>query len=566
MNPKTTTSQPGGVSPRTKPKAAPCPCGGCGSPGCTCCQTISFERPNYFCGQLLSDADLHVGLTYIREKNKLYHRTLHGYGVVCGLRLTCDPDCCGSIRIGEGFAIDNCGNDLVVCQSLPFDVITALKAKDWLITEPPEDPCKDETRPRCKVKQCFYVTICYDEEEAEFTTPFKTKCGPGAAACEPTRIRETVRFDILECPPKVPTCLDEIEERINCCTKLFTEGPLGRALQRHFPKDWSPRKEGVDYCQVFCELKVLFQHHLQRWPDRYDCTLADQVCHLQCPTDDRDNTEGRGDFECCQEALCELFKLIMRYVIDCILGEMIFPCPCPHEAHCVGLGTVAVEDGKVVRVCNCPRHYVLTFANLCEVLLATLVGGFACAPAKKDENTESEKSPCKKECEPVCCATFDPNCEQFLALFTARPNFFKLAAAAPVHSMRRLMESLKAGFNFTDAMAFSPKIFEGMAREEAEVLARKLTGRTEGVVLELFGKPKLAEAADPFAAVLSYLLKRPGDPLAATLTDVSVAAWAASALASAALRRSSAPTACKTKLRDPESGVRSQETLTSFPC
>ena len=163
------------------------------------------------------------------------------------------------------------------------------------------------------MKQCFYVTICYAEEQADFTTPFKTSCGPGVAAavCEPTRTKETVSFDIQECPPKPRSYLDEIEERITCCWKVFTEGPLARRLQEFFhehgEKANREERKGTDYCQIFCQLKVLFQHHLKRCPALYDCTFWEQVCRLECPH------EYRRDYEYCQEAFCKLFALIRRY-------------------------------------------------------------------------------------------------------------------------------------------------------------------------------------------------------------------------------------------------------------
>src|SRR5215469_15284098 len=98
--------------------ATPCGCG-CGCQGHAhadgCCKLTCFERPSYFCGQLLSDTDLTLEETYFREKSKLYHRTLDGFGVVCGMRMTCDCHCHGHITIGDGFAIDCCGNDLVIC-------------------------------------------------------------------------------------------------------------------------------------------------------------------------------------------------------------------------------------------------------------------------------------------------------------------------------------------------------------------------------------------------------------------------------------------------------------------
>ena len=509
-----------------KPTPEPCSCGGHGSSGggpCTCCKPICFERPHYFCGQLLSDGDLSAEQRYFREKQKLYHRALHGHGVVCGLRLTCDPDCCRQIRIGEGYAIDDCGNDLVVCRSTSFDVITALEAKGYLVTEPPPDPCEDEKPPRCKVKRWFYMTIRYAEEEAEYTTPFKTDCGPGAAACEPTRIRETVRFDVLDAPPKAHNYLDELEKRITRCWSIFTDGQLGAAL-RTFHEARQGHGEKTDYYQLFGQLKVLFQRHLKKYPDPSDCTLSDQVDHLHCPTENREQFEGY------QGCFSKLFELMVRYAYDCMLGEMIFECPCPPQAHCVGLGTIEVEDDKVLRVCNCPRTYVWSFANLVEVFLATFVSGAACASHSLEHESEEgtatgasgEESSRRKlhEIERPCCATFDFDFQLFLALSNARQDFGKLAASAPIHAIRRLSESLKTGFNFTDALAFSPEIFKGKSPEEAQKLADTLAGlvQVSSPVLD-FVKETRHEMPDPITALLRHLLKRPGDPMFATTTE-----------------------------------------------
>src|SRR5262245_33468940 len=66
-------------------------------PTSTCCDIQCFERPRYFCGHLLTDEDMSLEQRYVVEKHKLYHRTLHGHGVVCGLRLTCHGACPGEI-------------------------------------------------------------------------------------------------------------------------------------------------------------------------------------------------------------------------------------------------------------------------------------------------------------------------------------------------------------------------------------------------------------------------------------------------------------------------------------
>ena len=127
----------------SKPAPAPPDCGcGCGCGGACNCGLECLTRPAYFCGQLLTDADLTLDQRYFRRKNRLYHQALHGHGIVCGLRLTCDPDCEGRVRIEEGYAIDECGNDLVICETRVFDVISRLRQKNLLIK--PSKPAKGE--------------------------------------------------------------------------------------------------------------------------------------------------------------------------------------------------------------------------------------------------------------------------------------------------------------------------------------------------------------------------------------------------------------------------------------
>src|SRR6202008_4605747 len=120
------------VGPQTKAKPSPCKCHDATPAPCTCCGITCFERPNYFCGHLLTDADLSLEQKYLIEKNKLYHRAIDGYGIACGLKVTCDGDCRGNVWVHQGFAIDDCGHDIVVCEAARFDVIGALRKKGWL--------------------------------------------------------------------------------------------------------------------------------------------------------------------------------------------------------------------------------------------------------------------------------------------------------------------------------------------------------------------------------------------------------------------------------------------------
>lgn len=119
---------------------------GCGcEPGCDsrCCELECLVRPNFFCGQLLTDADLAAMVDWTRKRLSLA-RYRDGWGIACGLDLSCsDPGgntaCCDdaksgpAVYLGSGYAIDCCGNDLVVCEPMRVDLSSVCTA--------PDDPC-----------------------------------------------------------------------------------------------------------------------------------------------------------------------------------------------------------------------------------------------------------------------------------------------------------------------------------------------------------------------------------------------------------------------------------------
>ena len=59
-------------------------CSTCGMLECLC-------RPRFFAGQVLTADDLNRLDHYIRAKHRLHNRQLHGWGVVNGLEVTCNP-------------------------------------------------------------------------------------------------------------------------------------------------------------------------------------------------------------------------------------------------------------------------------------------------------------------------------------------------------------------------------------------------------------------------------------------------------------------------------------------
>jgi hypothetical protein len=475
-----------------KPAPSPCKCPDQHDPYC-CCGLECFERPNYFCGHLLTDADLLLDQKYIIEKNKLRNRALHGYGVVCGLRIWCDPDCCGSIRIGEGYAIDNCGNDLVVCKEISFPFLE--EARKCGYVDPPQ-PRKEHRREQaremeCDVKECFYIAICYEEELAEYTTPYKSGCDGGPSACEPTRIREKVYVKVLKELPKHTDFLKELEERIEHCYRILTEGPFSDILKVQadayatgkLPEGHQGAEESAHY-DNFCRLVVYFKKWLRCHPSPSSCDLEDRVMRIECPRSYKDDREGTI------EAYRRLLDEVHEYVYGCIRNELVFPCKATDCASCVVLGTVEVTNGCITHVCNTHRHYVWSFANFFEVLLYELL--------ENNQESKGRKS---------CCPERPIDLDFFLKLFHHDRWGGQKSAQSLMAAARQVRGSLRQAFDFTEERVMSPNVLLRKPIEEALDI-----GKTLGMNVTRVDAANFSSALDPVTASLPHFLKTSGLP------------------------------------------------------
>ena len=208
--------------------ASPCKCGGA---SCSLCQDQGYVRPRFFAGQLLTEDDLQQLEGYGVAKNRLHMRQLFGAGVVCGLEITCYPCGGGKVMVNPGYALDCCGNDIVVSCSKELDINQMVRE---LLRKQRGgfdcgDPCADATKPPVSPndpastkqpvlgnkagdlanpqpvnhshKYCLYINYC--EQASDPVSPYATDDPCGATSCETTRIREGFSFE-LRCPP-VPT-------------------------------------------------------------------------------------------------------------------------------------------------------------------------------------------------------------------------------------------------------------------------------------------------------------------------------------------------------------------------
>jgi hypothetical protein len=327
------------------PRSGDCGCGG--KCGCEtrCCDLECLVRPNFFCGQLLTDADLDAAVDWARTRFSLA-RYRHGWGVVCGLDVTCSHphgrhDCCPDPRTGPtiyvhpGYAIDCCGNDLVVCEPLCVDLSE--------ICRPLDDPCRPSKNGKKNGTQqpppnqdrypdCWELLgrdliavdlkLRYHEDAAQGQRAmFRSGCSD-QGPCEYSRVHENpcVHAEIgeLECDDDADyrTWLAEFEERrarvqreIQATIRLGPEGIL-KYLRRHPP-------------YKFCFLEELV------------CCLLDEA--------DRDNQSqsGRPDWRAIADRVAYFLYL------DWILHEIECPCWVCRPDHGVPLGRVLLKRVRV---------------------------------------------------------------------------------------------------------------------------------------------------------------------------------------------------------------------------
>ena len=203
-------------------KGSGCGCGGgtalsvtqcsCGGTGCAHCQGQGIVRPRFFAGQLLTEDDLQLLTNYVGQKNRLHNRHLFGAGVVCGLDVTCHPCADGRVIVNPGYALDCCGNDLTLACPQTLDINGMIRdlRRDQLGGYDCGDPCSrpkhenDEHEDADKLKSvdpykyCLYLRYC--EQSSDPVMPYSTGDDCGQPGCEPTRVREGVKFE-LRCRP-----------------------------------------------------------------------------------------------------------------------------------------------------------------------------------------------------------------------------------------------------------------------------------------------------------------------------------------------------------------------------
>jgi hypothetical protein len=151
-----------------------------------------IERPLYFQDQMLTAQDFADEQDYFRQKLRRHNRLLHGWGVVCGLRVTDAPEGC-AVVVSPGYALDPCGDEILVEKEERLGLPRARHTEDGA-TEP-----RAESKHAACPDGVWYVAIRYAEIPCEFV-PALGKSGEDDRV-QPSRIRESYELRALPAPP-----------------------------------------------------------------------------------------------------------------------------------------------------------------------------------------------------------------------------------------------------------------------------------------------------------------------------------------------------------------------------
>ena len=164
---------------------------------CPACHYGPFARNNYFTGKLLVERDFTDETRFHMEKLRHHEQLLHGWGVVCGLKIKPHPnEACRDrfICVEPGSAVDCCGHDIIVAEEECID-ITLLPEIKALKSNNDKDPHTLQICARYRECPTEDIPVLYDD------------CGCDDTKCAPNRILESYEIGVMIDPAEQPESL-----------------------------------------------------------------------------------------------------------------------------------------------------------------------------------------------------------------------------------------------------------------------------------------------------------------------------------------------------------------------
>ena len=180
------------------------------------CDHNNFKRARYFHGMLMTDRDFREEQIYHNEKRKLLNRMLHGWGVVCGLKVKSTDPASPCVVVEPGMALNCHGNEILLCQEQTIDL--SEKICQSTLTRSQEDPCA-EYRKIEKGPTTLYVVIKYHESKTDPVPVYAPGGSCEEKTCDYSRTQEGFCIEVMDEPPASPHL--ETLESGEACTEPF---------------------------------------------------------------------------------------------------------------------------------------------------------------------------------------------------------------------------------------------------------------------------------------------------------------------------------------------------------
>lgn len=372
---------------------------------CVACTGLQcLDRTRFFSGQLLTDADLNNEQSYMLAKNRLHNRYLNGWGVVCGLQVTCS-ECDGYVTINPGYAIDPCGNDVIVCSAQSFNVLQAIQVCCTPQTQTPNcQPLRYTPPPTClDMPQKWCITVQYQEQPSQMVTPLQPvtstncSCGNGqksctcgcggsasnshgcgcgcgggsstssscassvssaTAACQPTRIIEGFQFGVCQLPSAETkgAVAGTMEYQFQQCSKNLDQ--LVLQAPNNLDTMWNNNNQQGVY-QAVCSYVVTVQQYFAQNSTLTDCSVLTDLNNISVPT--LASGAQLADYQAIRN---EVLLILFSAWFNCFCLAVVPQCPPPACDSRVPLACVTIQNGVIQEICHfeCRKQLIGTAA------------------------------------------------------------------------------------------------------------------------------------------------------------------------------------------------------------
>jgi hypothetical protein len=406
----------------------------CCCPACT--GLACLDRTRFFSGQLLSEADLNNEQSYWLAKSRLHNRYLIGSGVVCGLQVVCS-ECDGWVTVKSGYAIDPCGNDIIVCSDQNFNVLKAIQACCASSTQTANcSPVRYNPPAECQNQpQQWCITIEYQEQQSRMVTPLvqtpskscgcgssgssKGSCGCGCGggsngamqsssnggsasscgcsstqtqtsstvptgACEPTRILETFKLGI--CPAPAPTVRGKVNP-LAPGTAAYQYQTCIQGLDQLIAMAPATNSDLNSYYQATCSYLSIVNAYFAQNQFLTHCNLLDALAQIPIPVPGPNVSASNYD-----TAVSLIVAILRQANADCFCMALIPTCPPNPCDDRLILACLTVQNGVITNICPFEGRQQLIgftalnywfgslFSNLTQIL-DTALEGICCTSA-----------------------------------------------------------------------------------------------------------------------------------------------------------------------------------------